>query len=69
MEGCITRLPEVNSEEEVAGGALKKWPDRAFAVPPRISMVPFKEWMPRNLKRTILCGKGESHTTGGLSQG
>lgn len=38
MEGCITPLPEVNSEEEVAGGALKKWPDRAFAVPPRISM-------------------------------
>jgi len=38
METCITPLPEVNSEEEVAGGAIKKWPERAFAVPPRISM-------------------------------
>ncbi|XP_075508685.1 LOW QUALITY PROTEIN: putative methyltransferase PMT18 [Primulina tabacum] len=37
MEICITPLPEVSSPDEVAGGALKKWPERAFAVPPRIS--------------------------------
>ncbi|VFR02013.1 unnamed protein product [Cuscuta campestris] len=37
MESCITPLPEVNNEGEVAGGALEKWPERAFAVPPRIS--------------------------------
>ncbi|MQM00159.1 hypothetical protein Taro_032892 [Colocasia esculenta] len=37
METCITPLPEVNSANEVAGGALKKWPERAFAVPPRIT--------------------------------
>lgn len=37
METCITPLPEVNSSKEVAGGALAKWPERAFAVPPRIS--------------------------------
>ncbi|KAF5729815.1 methyltransferase PMT18 isoform X3 [Tripterygium wilfordii] len=37
METCITPLPEASSEEEVAGGALEKWPERAFAVPPRIS--------------------------------
>ncbi|XP_058105181.1 probable methyltransferase PMT18 [Magnolia sinica] len=36
MEPCITPLPEVNSESEVAGGAVEKWPARAFAVPPRI---------------------------------
>ncbi|CAL9071699.1 unnamed protein product [Musa textilis] len=36
METCITPLPEVRSPEEVAGGALEKWPERAFAVPPRI---------------------------------
>ncbi|OAY68192.1 putative methyltransferase PMT17, partial [Ananas comosus] len=36
MEACITPLPEVNNEEEVAGGELAKWPDRAFSVPPRI---------------------------------
>lgn len=38
MEVCITPLPDVKNEEEVAGGELKKWPDRAFALPPRISM-------------------------------
>lgn len=37
METCITPLPEVSSPDEVAGGSLKKWPERAFAVPPRIS--------------------------------
>lgn len=37
METCITPLPEVKEPGEVAGGALQKWPARAFAVPPRIS--------------------------------
>lgn len=37
METCITPLPEVSSSEEVAGGALEKWPERAFSIPPRIS--------------------------------
>ncbi|KAL3834876.1 hypothetical protein ACJIZ3_009612 [Penstemon smallii] len=37
METCITPLPQVSNAEEVAGGALKKWPERAFSVPPRIS--------------------------------
>ncbi|KAM7269058.1 hypothetical protein ACFE04_024555 [Oxalis oulophora] len=37
MERCITPLPEVNNVDEVAGGAVEKWPERAFAVPPRIS--------------------------------
>ncbi|CAH9140659.1 unnamed protein product [Cuscuta epithymum] len=37
MESCITPLPEVSKADEVAGGALVKWPERAFAVPPRIS--------------------------------
>ncbi|WCJ26679.1 S-adenosyl-L-methionine-dependent methyltransferases superfamily protein [Euphorbia peplus] len=36
MEACITPLPEVSSPDEVAGGALENWPERAFAVPPRI---------------------------------
>lgn len=42
METCITPFPEVKSASEVAGGALKKFPDRLFAVPPRVanSMVP-----------------------------
>ncbi|KAI3981135.1 hypothetical protein MKX01_032275 [Papaver californicum] len=37
MEKCITPLPEVSSSDEVAGGAVEKWPERAFALPPRIS--------------------------------
>ncbi|XP_006655678.1 probable methyltransferase PMT17 isoform X1 [Oryza brachyantha] len=37
METCISPLPDVNSDDEVAGGALEKWPKRAFTVPPRIS--------------------------------
>ncbi|XP_072994940.1 probable methyltransferase PMT18 [Typha latifolia] len=37
METCITPLPEVNSSKEVAGGELAKWPQRAFAIPERIS--------------------------------
>ncbi|KAF8028120.1 hypothetical protein BT93_E0892 [Corymbia citriodora subsp. variegata] len=37
METCITPLPEVSSSDEVAGGAVEKWPERAFAVPPRVS--------------------------------
>ncbi|XVF53245.1 hypothetical protein PTKIN_Ptkin05aG0084200 [Pterospermum kingtungense] len=37
LEVCITPLPEVSSSDDVAGGALEKWPERAFAIPPRIS--------------------------------
>lgn len=37
IETCITPLPEVATVEEIAGGELKKWPDRLTAIPPRIS--------------------------------
>ncbi|RWR86622.1 putative methyltransferase PMT15 [Cinnamomum micranthum f. kanehirae] len=37
METCITPLPEVATVREMAGGELKKWPERLTAVPPRIS--------------------------------
>ena len=37
MEACITPLPEVSDLKEVAGGELKKWPERLTAVPPRIA--------------------------------
>lgn len=36
METCISLLPEVSNSDEVAGGALEKWPERAFTIPPRI---------------------------------
>ncbi|XP_060197034.1 probable methyltransferase PMT16 [Lycium barbarum] len=37
LETCVTPLPEVSSEEDVAGGQLEKWPKRLHAIPPRIS--------------------------------
>ncbi|KAM3320043.1 putative methyltransferase PMT15 [Capsicum chacoense] len=37
IETCLTPLPEVSSEEKVAGGQLEKWPKRLHAIPPRIS--------------------------------
>lgn len=37
MEACITPLPEVRDEDDVSGGGLQRWPQRALAVPPRIS--------------------------------
>ncbi|KAG0473183.1 hypothetical protein HPP92_015040 [Vanilla planifolia] len=36
MEPCITPLPEVPGIKDIAGGELKKWPERLTAVPPRI---------------------------------
>ncbi|KAL5215872.1 hypothetical protein ABZP36_007273 [Zizania latifolia] len=42
MEACITPLPEVSDIKEVAGGELKKWPQRLTAVPPRISSGSFE---------------------------
>ncbi|XP_075513258.1 putative methyltransferase PMT16 [Primulina tabacum] len=36
-ETCLTRLPDVSTNEEVAGGGLEKWPNRLTALPPRIS--------------------------------
>lgn len=36
IKTCITPYPEVTSSNEVAGGQLKKFPARLFAVPPRI---------------------------------
>lgn len=37
METCLTPLPTVSSKQEVAGGKLTNWPNRLYAVPPRIS--------------------------------
>ncbi|KAL6633791.1 hypothetical protein ACP70R_026462 [Stipagrostis hirtigluma subsp. patula] len=37
MEACVTPLPEVSGANDVAGGAVKKWPQRLTAVPPRVS--------------------------------
>lgn len=33
----MTPLPEVDSIQDIAGGELKKWPERLMTVPPRIT--------------------------------
>ncbi|XP_057950334.1 probable methyltransferase PMT2 [Malania oleifera] len=37
MEACITPYPDISSQDEVAGGQLKAFPERLYAVPPRIA--------------------------------
>ncbi|KAJ4827222.1 hypothetical protein Tsubulata_034563 [Turnera subulata] len=37
METCLTNLPKVSSNDEVAGEQLQRWPERLNAIPPRIS--------------------------------
>ncbi|RZC72895.1 hypothetical protein C5167_048372 [Papaver somniferum] len=37
LETCLTPLPNVSAETDVAGGKLKKWPERLTATPPRIT--------------------------------
>ncbi|XP_020094339.1 probable methyltransferase PMT2 [Ananas comosus] len=37
MEACITPYPVVSNPDQVAGGELKSFPERLYAVPPRIS--------------------------------
>ncbi|GAA0142161.1 methyltransferase [Lithospermum erythrorhizon] len=37
METCLTPYPDVESEDEIAGGELKKFPARLTSVPPRVS--------------------------------
>lgn len=36
LETCLTQLPEVSNDQEVAGGELRKWPARLNSIPPRI---------------------------------
>ncbi|CBI38771.3 hypothetical protein VitviT2T_023602 [Vitis vinifera] len=36
LENCLTPLPEVGHVKDIAGGMLKKWPERLTSVPPRI---------------------------------
>ncbi|BBN69775.1 S-adenosyl-L-methionine-dependent methyltransferases superfamily protein, partial [Prunus dulcis] len=37
LDNCLTPLPEVADNEQVAGGKLAKWPQRLNAIPPRIN--------------------------------
>ncbi|XP_074582931.1 putative methyltransferase PMT15 [Curcuma longa] len=46
METCITPLPEVANMDEIAGGEIKKWPERLTAVPPRIATGSLPELTP-----------------------
>ncbi|CAI9771897.1 unnamed protein product [Fraxinus pennsylvanica] len=46
LETCLTPLPEVSNNEDVAGGELVKWPKRVHAIPPRISRGTISEVTP-----------------------
>jgi hypothetical protein len=37
MEACITPYSDSGSSDEVAGGALKVFPERLYAIPPRVA--------------------------------
>lgn len=37
MEVCVTPYPETNSQEDVAGGDLKPFPERLNAISPRVA--------------------------------
>jgi hypothetical protein len=37
MKACVTPLPDVENPSEVAGGAIKPFPSRLNAIPPRIA--------------------------------
>ncbi|KAK1262035.1 putative methyltransferase PMT15 [Acorus gramineus] len=51
METCITPLPEASNIREVAGGELKRWPERLTAVPPRILSGSIKGVSPDTFKQ------------------
>ncbi|KAI3925792.1 hypothetical protein MKX01_003351 [Papaver californicum] len=37
LETCLTPLPDVSAAADIAGGKVRKWPERLTATPPRIS--------------------------------
>lgn len=37
MDSCISPYPDVNNADEVSGGELKPFPERLYAVPPRVA--------------------------------
>ncbi|AQK73504.1 Generic methyltransferase [Zea mays] len=69
MEACITPLPEVSSARDVAGGAVKKWPQRLTAVPPRVSRGTIKGVTARSFAQdTALWRKRVRHYKSVISQ-
>ncbi|EEF51431.1 probable methyltransferase PMT16 [Ricinus communis] len=53
LETCLSNLPEVSNNQEIAGGKLKKWPERLNAVPPRISRGSVKGLTAENFQKDI----------------
>ncbi|KAM7491644.1 hypothetical protein LguiA_034565 [Lonicera macranthoides] len=53
IETCLTPLPEVSTNQEIAGGELAKWPERLTAIPPRISRGTIKGVTPETFKEDI----------------
>ncbi|KVI10121.1 probable methyltransferase PMT15 [Cynara cardunculus var. scolymus] len=57
IETCLTRLPEVSSSEEVAGGAIANWPKRLDMVPPRIISQSIEGVTPETFQEDVLLWK------------
>ncbi|KAL3650476.1 hypothetical protein CASFOL_006879 [Castilleja foliolosa] len=51
LETCVTPLPEVSNDDEIAGGPLEKWPKRLNAIPPRISLGTIKDVTPETFQQ------------------
>ncbi|KAK9060901.1 hypothetical protein SSX86_018081 [Deinandra increscens subsp. villosa] len=57
IETCLTRLPEVSSKEEVAGGAIANWPKRLDMVPPRIISGSIEGVTPETFQEDVILWK------------
>ncbi|KAJ0705501.1 putative S-adenosyl-L-methionine-dependent methyltransferase [Helianthus annuus] len=57
IETCLTRLPEVSSNEEVAGGAIAKWPKRLDTVPPRVTSGSIEGVTPEIFQQDVILWK------------
>ncbi|XP_057527814.1 probable methyltransferase PMT16 [Amaranthus tricolor] len=53
LKTCLTPLPEVSENEEVAGGQLAKWPKRLNTIPPRIRSGSVKGVVPENFRDDV----------------
>lgn len=50
METCLTPLPDVLDDKEVAGGQLAKWPERLNTIPPRIKVASIEGVTPKTFQ-------------------
>ncbi|KAJ0661893.1 putative S-adenosyl-L-methionine-dependent methyltransferase [Helianthus annuus] len=57
IDTCLTRMPEVSSNEEVAGGAIAKWPKRLDMAPPRVTSGSIEGVTPEIFQQDVILWK------------